>query len=468
MVAPSTLTFLAVFSSLYGLSVAIPMFSGEQGFIPGSPRLAPLPEELHTLHVDPYHLPSQYGSQYGIQHGTQYGTAHATDYGQSSGYEDPGHQQVNSSLQTYSNADLPGAYIQPTQYSFHGYGGQQHEPHLSSGAYPSYHHELPTYDPLLQNQLHRDVQVHHHLHPTLWQTGQGLAYPPYSSAQASTASLSDTAYVMTPRPPRITASSSLPQIPHTGEQEAPILYSLVYPSDGSPHEYTIPREYIYPVSRTFPYTTLQDLVFHRLSSTQKTFVVDRILQIRPYFTDSIRKKLARKLTAQLALDILSEDAGKIEAAIDKLYRIDVQKQKSYTDPWMTGLSNAQRRQIIAKFAEVTKQNVDLLREMFLRDNVTPQLALQIRSATDEECMQLAKQNGLLYEENERRAPWQKGATHMQKKALVHRMMATGELRNTQCWALLEKRFVPSGYGLQMLRADDDDFHKMMWMLREYV
>ncbi|UZJ50779.1 hypothetical protein CBS101457_000099 [Exobasidium rhododendri] len=226
------------------------------------------------------------------------------------------------------------------------------------------------------------------------------------------------------------------------------------------------KEYTIPVDKDFPRNHLGDSVYMDLSRDQKALVIDRIQQIRPFSPPSIRKKLGRHLSAPIAKAILSDDETAVEAAVEELIPINQAPERTAHPPWMTGLSNTQRKVVILKLAAATEQRTEELRDFFLNRHVTPEVAKKILHADIQECKMIAYDNNLILKENERNRPWQRGVSQNQRKALLHRMMTKGGVKNNiLCYEYLERYYVPRGYGLKMLRADDKTFMEIMEWLR---
>ncbi|UZJ53689.1 hypothetical protein CBS101457_003009 [Exobasidium rhododendri] len=225
------------------------------------------------------------------------------------------------------------------------------------------------------------------------------------------------------------------------------------------------REYTMPVESTFHAKSESRNLFQSLNDAQRLLIVDRIMQIRPYCDNTTRKKLGRSLDASLARALLSDDVAQIEAAVEKLYPIDIVKYSAKHNTWMTGLTNTERRQVIERVAAATEQDARKLREHFLRKKVTPSVARLLLAANDDACVQYAREYDLIVPTTEGHAVWQKGMSFIQKKALLHRMRAYGVVSDYRCYRLLEKKRVPSGSGLRMLKAGDDQFADIMESLK---
>ncbi|UZJ50887.1 hypothetical protein CBS101457_000207 [Exobasidium rhododendri] len=231
------------------------------------------------------------------------------------------------------------------------------------------------------------------------------------------------------------------------------------------YQYVPPKEYTFPVETKFSYRTEHDLIFRKLSDEQRNVIVDRIHEVRPYVVDSIRKKLNQKLDVPMARDLLSSDTDRIYRAIEKIYPILRMKRTADTT-WMTGLSNEQRLLVIKKLAEATHQRSDELLDHFLRQDVAPEVALEILVASMEECVEIAKRETLLVHDGVRAKPWQKGLSKAQRKAVIHRIMTyTGKETSDHCYEMLRRDFIPSRYGLVMLRASDKEFEEIVeWII----
>ncbi|UZJ50776.1 hypothetical protein CBS101457_000096 [Exobasidium rhododendri] len=461
MTVLTSMNLLVCLVCLYGISrvgaTPVPMFGGGHGQSYDTHNLAPLPETLEVYYPgSPAPLSDAF---YGAQgnKGFYGGSSLFPDYA-SSHHDD---WQSGPSLHFHT----AGLSTDEAQYSSHGL------------------HKQPAYNDT-------DVSNSHTL-PLHF-------YPPNYPSVDQTFSVTD--HIDTPRLsflPRLTvpsASSGLPSDLYGTQQSrnlSPGSFSQFTvnqssvdhrrkakgvtidislqssPTVKSGYIYVPPWEYTIPVDADFDYDEQKDfIIFDKLSKDQKILVVDRIMQIRPYSGDAVRKKLQVRLDAFLAKQLLSDNVTWVEDAVEVLYPIRKRKMRYYQHPWMSGLTNAQRRQVIVKFADATEQPVDHLREFFLLQMVTPDVAVKILEApTKKACEQIAVKYGLLIQENPRNAPWQKGCSNMQKKALIHRMMTVGRQEKMVCYQLLQKSTLPSGVGLMMLRVSDEKFPSVMASLQ---
>ncbi|UZJ50761.1 hypothetical protein CBS101457_000081 [Exobasidium rhododendri] len=231
-----------------------------------------------------------------------------------------------------------------------------------------------------------------------------------------------------------------------------------YDDDATPSKQHNSGPYTLKVDAQFEYADTNDLVYWRLSDNQKLVIVEHILQVRPYTSRNLRKRLDGCLTVPLAHDLLSTDTSRIDAAIQDLFPINDQESRS----WMTGLSKEERIQVIDSLADATLQSSEDLRDLFLAKNIAPSVAREILNASSkEDLVSIARKYGLFLRLNPRDRPWQKGANQLQKKAIVQRMMNSGIVDPLVCYDFLKKRKVPEGYGLKMLKVNDETFVKIM-------
>ncbi|UZJ50889.1 hypothetical protein CBS101457_000209 [Exobasidium rhododendri] len=232
--------------------------------------------------------------------------------------------------------------------------------------------------------------------------------------------------------------------------------------------YTVPWEYTVPNSARFPDDgpdNLHDKVYLRLTEDQREFVADYVQQIRPYSPESVRKYLTRHLTGFLAKELLSNDVLRMDAAVHMILPINQPKQRTLRDPWMTGFTDEQRRFIIKKFAEATKQRSDRLLGLFLK-RVSPALAFKILTVSMKECATIAAQYGLYLPFDAKEPPWQRGISSSQRRALLDRMMRTPEMQNLQMCRYHLRKVKASFFGLMMLRASDEKFAKIVSSMKE--
>jgi hypothetical protein len=226
-----------------------------------------------------------------------------------------------------------------------------------------------------------------------------------------------------------------------------------------------PEEYTLQIDARFRYNNEDDKVYENLSPDQTMLITELVRSIRPYSAEVIRRALAGKMEVPMARALLSGDIHRIEAAIDTFYPIDVQKRRRNHLPWMYRLTNTERKRVIERMAEATQEPTDLLREAFLREQISPASARRMLTASREERVAFARRNELIREDIwAGHRPWKKGMSGIQRKALLQRILQTrisiGHARNL----LQDARYDP-GFGLACLRADEQTFTRMMMELR---
>ncbi|UZJ50898.1 hypothetical protein CBS101457_000218 [Exobasidium rhododendri] len=226
--------------------------------------------------------------------------------------------------------------------------------------------------------------------------------------------------------------------------------------------WTPPHEFALPVSRVVDSSGSGTLAFPVLSDDQKIFIVDRIHQIRACTMEYIQQKCRYKLNIDTARNLLSEDEHTLDAAAEKLFT-DKYKKKGGVYPWMRGFNNEQRRYIIRKLAEATRQKPDKLRELFLAKRVTHEVADQIlRAPTLQDCESIAQEYNLHVAVNTKEGRWQRGLSQVQRLAVQQRMINTSRVKDRDAaYAILGRPDVPMGYGRVVLRADEAKFRIIM-------
>ncbi|UZJ50769.1 hypothetical protein CBS101457_000089 [Exobasidium rhododendri] len=226
-------------------------------------------------------------------------------------------------------------------------------------------------------------------------------------------------------------------------------------------------EYMIRFDPSFSFDNEIDSVFYKLDKLQRMIVIDRVSQIRPYRIDSIRKALQRKMSAPVARALLSGDVAEVEAGVECIYPIERKKKGFMQPPWMFGLDNAQRRQVIALLANATQQSTDDLRELFLTRKIEPFVSWQILSAPSlHQLVHLAYTHGLIIAGERRKClTWQRGLSVLQRKAVIQRMMGSGIVRKQYCYELFQRPFIPAGFGLVMLRVNEEAFQQIMAILK---
>ncbi|UZJ50791.1 hypothetical protein CBS101457_000111 [Exobasidium rhododendri] len=210
-----------------------------------------------------------------------------------------------------------------------------------------------------------------------------------------------------------------------------------------------------------------ETAYARLTFDQKLVVVEHIHQVRPYTCRYIRQELARNLKLSAAEDLLSGHQDRIDSAVERIFPRQGRMKRTF-EPWMTPFSDWDRKQVILKLAEATMQGADDLRDLFMEKRVESSVAAEILQAkTRKECRVIAQKHGLTVKLNgdERNLPWKRGASTMQRRALVQRMVIAADYDTPRrCYDLLKKKRVPLGYGVTMLKASDEDFRVIMSIL----
>ncbi|UZJ50743.1 hypothetical protein CBS101457_000063 [Exobasidium rhododendri] len=227
------------------------------------------------------------------------------------------------------------------------------------------------------------------------------------------------------------------------------------------------EEYTLIVSPRFESSDDTDKAYLLLSLDQKSVIIDRIHQVRPYTVRYLRLRLAENLTPPLAHALLSSDQARLDEAIETLFPDEGGKKDTAYNAWMAGLTHNDRKQVIKKLSFATLQSADKLRDFFLYRNVSKDVAqLLLRASTDAEIKALALEYQLLIPENKKARDkqfWQIGTSYVQRKAIRQRMMRCG-FGTQACYDLLAKFLVPVGYGLTMLRANEAQFRIIMeWL-----
>jgi hypothetical protein len=213
-----------------------------------------------------------------------------------------------------------------------------------------------------------------------------------------------------------------------------------------------------------------------LSSEQKLFIVERIHRVRPFTEVYIRQQIYGRIERSTALDLVSQEEGRVLAAIEELFPRAGTQRRSFIH-WMTNLSDAERVQVIDKLASATLQRADHLRDLLIIKQTSPGIANMILDArTPEEVYHIAHANGkqfiLAYQNDrnlKRKETWQKGLSEIQRTSLLQRMVLGGVASQNQCYGVFArgKDKIPHGYGLHMLRASERDFRRIMLWLRGY-
>ncbi|UZJ50797.1 hypothetical protein CBS101457_000117 [Exobasidium rhododendri] len=252
----------------------------------------------------------------------------------------------------------------------------------------------------------------------------------------------------------IAAQPTLPQIinvPPIGEQEF-----CPMPQQEEDYEYVLQ---VKDASGLAGYADV--LVYGYLNNTQTLLITDRIRQIRPFHSDTIRVKLRGMMNGPLAVDLLSDDRDTMEAAVDRVYGLHTRKRGTRYS-WMDGFNNEKRRRVIEVFADATDTPPDRLLDAFLRWEVTPDVAQHILDLPNSEAvLRFAEENDMILPKWAGHMPYKKGLSFVQRQALLQRIQfATG---NTIEYVRerLGTPFLPAGWGKAMLKANDVNFRYVL-------
>ncbi|UZJ50803.1 hypothetical protein CBS101457_000123 [Exobasidium rhododendri] len=239
-------------------------------------------------------------------------------------------------------------------------------------------------------------------------------------------------------------------------------------SGRSPQVTPDPYEYQYVADPSFLHDNDHDSVYRYLTVDQRAVVVEHVHRIRPYVIRHIRNCLAHFLPPSIARSLLTNNELEIEAAVEKMWPFHERKQYP-SNPWMEGLNNHQRIEVVRLMAEATLQSADLLRDHFLRQNVSLETALDILYAPNPHVLVLiARERGLIMPEEKkksRKQAWQIGLSTVQKRALRQRFFNAGVTDDDKFYLLVRKPKVWPGYGLVMLKAGDQYFDAILEALK---
>ncbi|UZJ50846.1 hypothetical protein CBS101457_000166 [Exobasidium rhododendri] len=231
--------------------------------------------------------------------------------------------------------------------------------------------------------------------------------------------------------------------------------------DQATDRYVPQPEYALLVAPCFSYTSEDQAIFRELSEDQRLVIFQRLHQVVPYTSRYLRTRLLEHLKPAEALDLLSGDEERIDAAINRLYRSGVFRREDIT--WMHYLEKQQRIEVVAKVAEATQRDAEKVRDHFLQKNVPPHVLQEILGTSSlKEIKKVAKRNDLLIEDDTKVNAWQKGTSVIQRKAILQRMTRSRpEVHQSKLHDWLRKKKVPKGYGLVMLRASTANFERIM-------
>ncbi|UZJ50880.1 hypothetical protein CBS101457_000200 [Exobasidium rhododendri] len=350
----------------------------------------------------------------------------------------------------YNNFDL---YSAPAHYNAPYY--PHHE--YMVGSYPAHDVEMP-----LQGftRSHESVAGHHVASPHLYH--------------------SDTyQHTGTPRQPgnpqRNPSSPIMQHVPiqaHTTHFNFPFLYDGRSASSSSANHqqqnaeqdrpHTRQWEYTYPVA--FERTDCDDneLAWPVLTREQQAYILDRVHQIRPRKAAYIRDRLIDIVPVYLARYILNtrNEERSVDAAIEDLFKTQERKVRR-TQTWMTNLTNEERKAVIANLAEKILQEPEGLRNQFLDQKITSSEALQLIGADEAFCCEWSRRHGIVLRDQDNHLPWRWGTSNLQRKALLLRFVLISGTNEKTAYDYLRGKKIPPGYGLKLLRANDEKFKRMV-------
>ncbi|UZJ50801.1 hypothetical protein CBS101457_000121 [Exobasidium rhododendri] len=240
------------------------------------------------------------------------------------------------------------------------------------------------------------------------------------------------------------------------------------PNENQP-VYVRPFEYRLKVDQHIHFDDYGQTGYQALSSHQGLFITERIREIRPYSAAAVHTKLWRTMRGTRILEaILGDNVTTMEAAINEVYKIDTYKRGSTVTPWMTGLKNEQRRQVINVLADAMNVGEDVLRDAFLLQHVPPSVASDVLGANNKEERLYAARTIRIGPASDAFAAWNKGLSGIQRVALLQRMMNILDAPEASCRALLSRQYVPEGLGKVLIRARKEEFRQIMsvWKNKE--
>ncbi|UZJ50870.1 hypothetical protein CBS101457_000190 [Exobasidium rhododendri] len=235
------------------------------------------------------------------------------------------------------------------------------------------------------------------------------------------------------------------------------------------HRIPPPGEYLLQVDDQVHIYPEDQLVYLMLTEDQRLLIKTQIARIRPQVMRSIVATLSIRLDPTLARDLLSYDIDRIDRAAETLFPEHKKRMGLHERvTWMTGLNNAQRREVIRRVAEVMHQGSDTLRDHLFKVNMEPAVAQQILQAVSrEQIWDIATYNNLtppsLLISTE--FPWQRSLSHVQKRALYQRARSAGISNEQSFYNLMAKDRVPRNYGFVMLKVSDEDFKMIIQTIR---
>ncbi|UZJ50878.1 hypothetical protein CBS101457_000198 [Exobasidium rhododendri] len=434
-------------------------------------------------------------------------------YGQSDGSEAGGSSyhtgQGSGSSHPAGSYDYQGAHYSSANPSFHGEFGDPGIPSLLDNMGSQTHPWYTPYD---------DSQYKNTGHENRWQYQQptmiysetmqalNLAAPSPTHQQTYSDSFSPlestpvdysllgqfTSDFAPPQraspPPPYDGDSSTAPLRQNADQHAPS-YSASLPTASSTHTddaaraspppeglHNIPpsSEYLLQIDPNFEVPDDGGYITSHLSDRQKLVMYDRIAQVRPFGHSTIVYNMQNYLTVPIARALLSYDQRENDGAAQMFLPCREARHNEAGDgfgTWMYRLDNVKRREVVRRVSIATLQNVDKLRDLFLKSNMKPTVAQKILQARYlEEVQSIAEEEDLILPPGDEdaaedkknvRMPWKKGLTTLQRSALHQRIDGHFTIEWKKLYRLLGKNRVPPGYGLMLLHAGDAKFAMMV-------
>jgi hypothetical protein len=245
----------------------------------------------------------------------------------------------------------------------------------------------------------------------------------------------------------------------TPDTIAPLTFSLQ-----PPYEY----EFQVAPKVSVTYVTASSPIYVTFDADQRAYLLERITEIRPYVKGTVTKDLNSRLTSFLAEEILSGEVTRSDSAIEHAYP-DENCKVGRAAHWMKGLSPDDRREAIRRLSYAHLEGADWIRRHLLSKNkiVVKETIQSILDADSKErIQQIARKYQLIPSRDWDMTFWKIGASELQLRAVEQRIRNNSRFKKNVL--LLKKRFVPRGFGMQILRANDDQFVRLMqWLVFQH-
>ncbi|UZJ50757.1 hypothetical protein CBS101457_000077 [Exobasidium rhododendri] len=202
-----------------------------------------------------------------------------------------------------------------------------------------------------------------------------------------------------------------------------------------------------------------------------------ILEVLHLYTgllkDSIARRCRQLFSDAMKEDLLSKDERRIIPVRDALFSPSAPTRQRQL--WMEGMSMEDSKIVVHKIAKVCGKDEEVVRNHFLRIQISKEAAHEILHASRQECEFYAMKFGLdnsntkMVSKGTYRVPsrviepwpWMYDLSEKNKETVVKRMMIVGGLDERSCYELLRQPQVSCMLGVRLLKAGTEEVAAMI-------